>query len=58
VARRSQGQTIANEVVFPLLDSRASWERQGEAPCSELRDEMQAMFRFGPYKGFGARVTS
>jgi hypothetical protein len=46
---------IANEVAFPLLDSRESWEGQGAVFCIELKAGMQAMFR-KRHREIGARV--
>jgi hypothetical protein len=36
---------VANAVVDPLLESRASWNNQGVVFCAQLRDEMEAMFK-------------
>jgi hypothetical protein len=47
---------IANAVVDPLLDSRATWRNQGAVFCDELQDALQAMFK-RRYPRVGARVS-
>jgi hypothetical protein len=46
---------LANEVVFPLLDSRKTWEGEGAAFCVQLVAGMQARFD-DQYPGVGANV--
>jgi hypothetical protein len=46
---------VANAVVDPMLDSRASWKNQGAAFCLELKGAMNAKFS-ELYPTVGARV--
>jgi hypothetical protein len=47
--------TVANEVVFPLLD-QGKWENLGVLFCRELIENMNKSFG-KEYSGYGVRVT-
>jgi hypothetical protein len=47
--------TVANEVVFPLLD-QGRWDNLGILFCIELREKMNETFG-KEYGGYGVRVT-